>query len=71
MTALWHRFLTWLFLGALGMLFVGCTIQLVTVPDPATTQWITDVDAFNAAVKKEVDQHEQRIRALEQKENDT
>lgn len=50
------------------LLLQGCCLrfEMVTQPDPATQQWIQDTTAFNQAVKKEVEDHEERLKRLEQ-----
>lgn len=68
-----NRIVGWLFM-VLFSLLAACTVkfELVTVPDPATKAWISDTSAFDSAVKKTVEDHEKRLRTLEQKEdNDT
>lgn len=73
-----ERFINWIggviFMWLFGLLAIGCTgctfrVEVVTLPDPATRQWMEQTNDFNGAVKKEVDDHEQRLKKMEDNTN--
>lgn len=59
----------WFIAWFVGAFLAGCAVrfELITVPDKGTQDWIAATANFDAEVKKVTENHEQRIRALEQK----